>query len=362
LAFPYAYSETGLTSGIIVTLALIPAILYGEYVLIACSEDVDSTNYVETVEGMLNQSAARFCNLVVCLALCGSVMSYISLIGDLGNSLTGWNAQLIMFFAGLAILFPCLQKKTAHVGWISGLGLAPIVLLLFVVWVRSFESIVDGSTAVISQANWEISYMGAFPLFAFAFQCHATIPPIYAELQQKTVKQMTHIVTASLAIESFVYMSIGVLGYLSFGEDIKSNIIDNYSDDDIPVIVVRCTMVAHFLFAIPINFVPNRTYFYQFLGVPLVTREKLWVHITTTVGLFGTCVLLAILAPSASLFFSLTGSTCGVVTMFIFPGIFAYLKKDLNPLFRWPFVVVCFILTFVIGVGGTYMTVIDTFF
>jgi len=171
---------------------------------------------------------------------------------------------------------------------------------------------------------------------------------------------MTNIIYGAMFVESFVYISIGALGYISFGSNTDSNIIDNYSDDDIPMIIVRCFMIAHFLFAIPINFVTSRIYFYQFVGIAKDARDITWVHITTTVTLFGTVVLLAILAPGASVFFSLTGSTTGVAIVFIFPGLFAYYRPDL--LWRIPFCTACFILTFVVGIGGTYMTVKDIFY
>jgi len=361
LAFPYAYSETGLASGIIVTFLILPIVLYSEYVITVCAEATGSTNYVETVVLMINSKVGRFCDFVVWLSLMGAGMAYISLIGDMGNSLTGWNAQLIMLFAGVAIVFPCFLKKTAHVGWISGLGLLPIILLMFVIWIRSFQAIRDGTSATVTQFKWDTNYLKAFPLFVFAYQCHPQLPPIYDELQDKSVQKMTTIIYASMFVESFVYISIGALGYIAFGENIDSNIIDNYSDDDVAMIIVRSTMIAHFLFAIPINFLPNRIYFYQFIGVEKDTREKLWVHIVTTVGLFGTCVLLAILAPGASVFFSLTGSTCGVIIIFVFPGIFALIRNKDDLPFRWPFIIACVILTFVVGVGGTFMTVKDIF-
>jgi len=360
LAFPYAYSQTGLASGIIVTLMILPIVLYSEYVITACAETLGSSNYVETVTRMFNPTVGRFCDFIVWVSLMGAAMAYISLIGDMGNELTGYDERLIMLCAGCLIVFPCFLKKTAHVGWISGLGLAPIVVLLFVIWVRSFQNVVDGSVSGVDQFKWDSNYLSAFPLFVFAYQCHPQLPPIYHELQDKTVAKMTNIIYGAMFVESFVYISIGALGYVSFGSNTDSNIIDNYSDDDIPMIVVRCTMIAHFLFAIPINFVTSRIYFYQFVGITKEDRDIPWVHTSTTLGLFGTVVLLAILAPGASVFFSLTGSTTGVVIVFVFPGLFAYYRPDL--LWRVPFVAACFVLTFVVGIGGTFMTVKDIFY
>jgi len=230
-----------------------------------------------------------------------------------------------------------------------------------VIWIRSFQSIANGTTAAsVDQFKWDSNYLSAFPLFVFAYQCHPQLPPIFAELQGKTVEKMTNIIYGAMFVESFVYISIGALGYVAYGDDVDSNIIDNYPDSDVPMIIVRATMIAHFLFAIPINFVTSRIYFYQFAGVPKDARDINWVHITTTVGLFSTVVLLAILAPGASVFFSLTGSTTGVMIVFVFPALFAYYRHDL--LFRVPFVIACFILTCVIGIGGTYMTVKDIFY
>jgi len=301
-----------------------------------------------------------FVIFVVWLSLMGATMAYVALIGDLGNSVIGGDhPQLIMLAAGIIILFPCFNKKTAHVGWISGLGLLPIVLLLGVVWVRSFKAI-SGGLPSTEKFKWDLSYLDAFPFFTFAYQCHPQIPPIYSELKDKSVKKMSYIVSAAMIVESFIYISIGVLGYVAFGSDTKANIIDNYASDDIPMTIVRATMIVHFLSAIPINFLPIRIHFYQFLNISKLEQEKLWIHITTTTGLLGICVFLAIVAPGASVFFSLVGSTCGVVIIFVFPGLFAYYERDLP--WRWPFIIACFLLTWLIGVGGTAMTVKGIFF
>jgi len=362
LAFPYAYSETGLASGVIVTLIILPIVLYSEWIITVCTDQTGSANYVETVARILNPKIGRFCDFVVWLSLMGAGMAYIALIGDLGQSVIGGNSsQLIMLAAGVIILFPCFNRKTSHVGWISGLGLLPIVLLLGVVWVSCFQKIAQGGLPSIESFKWDSSYLSAFPFFTFAYQCHPQLPPIYDELQDKSVKKMTVIIFAAMIVESFVYISIGVLGYIAFGMDTKSNIIDNYASDDIPMTIVRATMIVHFLSAIPINFLPLRIHFYQFVGIGKLEQEKVWVHVTTTTTLLSICVFLSIVAPGASVFFSLVGSTCGVVIIFVFPGLFAYYHDDELP-GKWIFVLSCAILTLVIGIGGTAMTVKEVFF
>jgi len=364
LAFPYAYSETGLASGVIVTLIILPIVLFSEYIITLSTEQTKSTNYVETVARVLNPKIGRFCDFVVWLSLMGAGMAYVALIGDLGQSVIGGNSsKLIMLIAGFIILFPCFNKKTGHVGWISGLGLLPIVLLLGVIWVSCFQKISEGNLPSIESFKWDSSYLNAFPFFTFAYQCHPQIPPIYDELQDKSVRKMSIIILAAMIVESFIYISIGILGYIAFGLDTKANIIDNYASDDIPMTIVRATMIIHFLSAIPINFLPIRIHFYQFVNISKLEQEKTWVHVLTTFGLLFVIVLLAIVAPGASVFFSLVGSTCGVVIIFVFPGLFAYYYDgdDYLP-GRWVFVLCCVICTFVIGIGGTTMTVKSIFF
>ena len=50
----------------------------------------------------------------------------------------------------------------------------------------------------------------------FAFQCHASVLPIYAELKQPSKKKMQYISTISIGLVFIMYLLASLFGYLTF--------------------------------------------------------------------------------------------------------------------------------------------------
>jgi len=301
------------------------------------------------------------------------------LIGDIGSHLVSQatdnsivsSSQFLMFLAGCVIIWPCFNRRLTEMGILGVLGVLPVIYLGIVVIIKGIIAINNGNTTFES-ATWTVDFVDAFPLFVFAYQAHVQAPVIYVEQETKTVKNMRGVITTSIFVESFLYISIGALGYIQFGSDTDSNITDNYDDDDIPIAIGRGMLVLHFLMAIPFAFVIARTSFTLLVVQPLLMKyyveeeeyekkEKV-AHIVTTIALFSLCLILAIAAPGASFFFSIVGSTCGVLLVFVYPAFFAYYLTEIPNAIRWSFIGCCVVLTLFVGIGGTVMTIRDLFY
>ena len=56
----------------------------------------------------------------------------------------------------------------------------------------------------------------AIPTMVFSFQCHASLLPIYAELQQSSKKKMQYVATIAIGIVFVMYNFASLFGYFTF--------------------------------------------------------------------------------------------------------------------------------------------------
>jgi amino acid permease len=68
-------------------------------------------------------------------------------------------------------------------------------------------------------------FFSFLPIFVFAFTCHQNIFAVYNELIDNSPKEVTKVVQISIGTALGVYQTIGILGYLTFGTNVQSNIV-----------------------------------------------------------------------------------------------------------------------------------------
>jgi len=238
-----------------------------------------SHNFSQIVNYYAGETAARVCDLTVVFLLLGAVMAYISLIGDIGSHLISQatsnsvvsSSQFLMILASACIIWPCFNRRLTEMGILGLLGVLPVIYLGIVIITKGIIAAGNGDVS-FDNAIWSVNFVDAFPLFVFAYQAHAQAPVIYVEQEKKTIQNMRTVIATSIFVESFLYISIGALGYVQFGTDTDSNITDNYDDSDIAIAIGRGMLVLHFLMAIPFSFVIARTSFTALAVQPLLVK------------------------------------------------------------------------------------------
>ncbi len=94
----------------------------------------------------------------------------------------------------------------------------------------------------LAEVEWfrfDASLLSHLPIFVFAFTCHqnvrianfnlpAKIFSIFNELQDNSQQRMRRVINQSVGVSYLVYLVIGVLGYLTFGAAVTSNIMQMY--------------------------------------------------------------------------------------------------------------------------------------
>ncbi|KAF9359026.1 hypothetical protein BGX26_000353 [Mortierella sp. AD094] len=216
-------------------------------------------------------------------------------------------------------------------------------------------------------------FFTTLPIFVFAFTCHQNIFSVYNELTDNGQSMLNRIITSSIGSAVVVYHIIGILGYLTFGNAVGSNIIQMYNSS-ILVTIGRVAIVILVLFSFPLQCHPCRACLDKVLfaigeywettrcgktrqysslaehdavdshapssvtatsahqhddhGGPMPETSELKYNIMTLAILIGSYII-AMTVTELEVVLSLVGSTGSTAISFILPGSFYYkLHKD----------------------------------
>jgi amino acid permease len=113
---------------------------------------------------------------------------------------------------------------------VSAFALSAVVYLLILVVYFFFFGTGDvfstrPSWTDIRWIHMDSHFFSFLPIFVFAFTCHQNIFAVYNELIDNSPKEVEKVVRISIGSALGVYQTIGILGYLTFGTTVQSNIV-----------------------------------------------------------------------------------------------------------------------------------------
>jgi amino acid permease len=178
----------------------------------------------------------------------------------------------------------------------------------------------------IHLASWNFVAMLAMPIMLFSFDCQSLVFQIYHSLAEPSVPTMTWVATLSTTMCFCVYAAAGLFGYLSHGQYIRDNILNNYNPNKDPVFAV-----AYALYVIPVNLAfalvlfPVRDAIFNYAfhttgGDDEESHVSEFNYNLTSLCLSVLAIVLALVTPGLVSIFSLLGALCGSTLCFIYPA------------------------------------------
>ncbi|CAO2816982.1 unnamed protein product [Amaranthus hypochondriacus] len=139
----------------------------------------------------------------------------------------------------------------------------------------------------------------------------------------------------SLILCVAIYFSIGLFGYLLFGDSIASDILVNFDrSSESPLLndVVRLSYALHLVLVYPMVNFPLRMFIDElvFPKKPVLANDN-FRFISLTSVILSLSYLAAIVIPDIWIFFQYVGSTAIVLIVFIFPA--AITLRDVRGIF-----------------------------
>lgn len=245
----------------------------------------------------------------------------------------------------MIFVFPlCLLKRISLLGYSSFLAIVMVYYFTCMLVAFSFKgttdscgnvtpSLIQDTSSIFSDISWwnfSVEFFQCAPIICFAFQCHLSSVPIYNELKDRSPKRMSIVCAFGLSNCLLLYTVAGVAGYITFLSNTQSDVLLNYDDSNVWVIICRLGMGLVACFSFPIlNFV-SRLACNDFLvriasavGKPFAVEEAEDDNIrfySITLLFFSAALLIAMFVPNVNAVISLIGSIFATLFIFGFPG------------------------------------------
>jgi hypothetical protein len=183
-----------------------------------------------------------------------------------------------------------------------------------------------------SLALWRLRGVAlCLPILTFAFTGHAVLFPCVARMREPTVGRVMRLVRRSLACATAVYVSLGLGGYVLFGEDTAGNVLRNLHSSRPPAaaIALKLVLFCSVCAATPVTLRPLSELVLLLLGGSGTASSSLHLF-AAHAAVLSLALSLSLLLPNMELVFALAGSTAAVMYAYILPAA-AFLAQPLPP-------------------------------
>ncbi|XP_035498031.1 putative sodium-coupled neutral amino acid transporter 8a [Scophthalmus maximus] len=351
LNFPWAFERAGsIRSAVAVELVSLVFLISGLIILGYSSSISGQCTYQAVVKEVCGPAIGQLCEIcfvfnlfMISVAflvivddqlekLCGSMYELITGLpeSDLPNHFYTDQRFALVMLCLLLILPLSIPKEISIQKYISGLGTLAATYLTVCIIIKYHTSpsvVVHIAPLYTSGISSWASMFSVIPTICFGFQCHEASIAIYSSMENQRLSHWVVISVVSMIFCLVVYSLTGVYGYLTFGKDVKADILMSYTGDDILILVARLLFGISIITIYPIILLLGRSVIQDPLlswrrrryGVATLTFESrsryaltvLWIAVT---------LLIAVFVPDISKVISVIGGISAFF-IFIFPGL-----------------------------------------
>lgn len=209
-------------------------------------------------------------DLTIIVLLFGALVAYCILMADMIHDVIEAvvNHPVTSFYADrpfiLAILVPIafpftLARELDALRYVSGVGILFLLYLSGVIVYRYFDSLQDGERDDIVSFEFSMDAFLSLPLQMAAYCGHFNAVEVNSGLENPT-QARTYMVGLTSIIIVFLFNSIvGLTGYLTFGADTLSSVINNYQASDQLISYGRAALTFTLFCTYPLFMMPLRS-------------------------------------------------------------------------------------------------------
>jgi len=186
-------------------------------------------------------------------------------------------------------------------------------------------------------------------------------PRFYTELKDRSLPRFRIAVSSSFMLAAVLYMGISSIGFLTFGGNSNSFILNNYSSRDPLASISRVAVGLSTLMSYPIAFTGVRDGVFDILEVPVAEQTPMRFNQLTLI-LLSTLTVISMFVTDLGLINAVGGGIVATAIVFVFPTIMlgAAVKQKLGgPSSRKEaaFALALTVIGVVLGFIGAYLAV-----
>ncbi|XP_063332598.1 putative sodium-coupled neutral amino acid transporter 8 [Pelmatolapia mariae] len=350
LNFPWAFQKAGgVTTAVSVELVSLVFLISGLVVLGYASSVSRQKTYQDVVREVCGRAVGKLCEVCFCFNLFMISVAFLVVVQDqleklcisLYETVTGsseaempyhWytDQRFALFVMCLVIILPLsipkeigIQKYTSVLGTLAATYLCVAVTVKYYLMDSHAVITPDHSQSVSSWA----SMFSVIPTICFGFQCHEACIAIYSSMENQKISHWVVISVLSMLFCLVIYTLTGVYGFLTFGQDVASDILMSYPGNDVVMIVSRLLFGISIITIYPIILLLGRSVILNLMlrvrrhyrGIVTHSFENR-CRVVLTVAWITFTLLIAMFVPDMSDVISIIGGISAFF-IFIFPGL-----------------------------------------
>lgn len=333
LSFPYLFKTYGILTTCILTFISGSFAIVGLILYINCAKEIGR----EATLSELAQVAMPYTKLLVdfsvFLKCFGVSLSYLiitrQLISPVFKILTGIlnisSSILLLIF--IIIIGPiCYFDKLNKLKYTSLCGILSVIFVIIASIYRYKHTIIPQSIIIKYTTPINKTYLNNIGKFVFSFTCHQNIFTIHSEMSNNSFRNMKRLIYSVTITALSLYLTFGYYNYLLYGQNVKDNIIMNFPNDSLGIIV-RSLYIIVMGVSYPLQVNPCRIYLIKMLNINEKKYPSIRFIATTLIIMLTFCI--AISNMDLGLVYSIIGATASTFMCLIFPALF-YFNMDID--------------------------------
>ncbi|OAV94920.1 hypothetical protein PTTG_04675 [Puccinia triticina 1-1 BBBD Race 1] len=286
LAMAHGFAQGGLIIGFTTVIICGSMAYLGLYLLSLCAAHPaipQRTASFSSISKLTYPQASTLFDLAIAIKCFGVSISYLLIFGKLMPQvilsfkstssllLTDENTENTLWLLdrrlwitlSMLVLVPVSFLPTLdslrHISYVALIGVFNLIIVVIFKFCFSSDPLPSKSSgAEIHWIKLDPSFLTALPLFVFAYTCAQNIFSVHNEMVDNSPRQMKTVLLTCIGSAVGTYEIVGVLGYLTFGSKVSSNLISDY-ESSIFISISRLTISILVLFSYPLQLFPCRS-------------------------------------------------------------------------------------------------------
>ncbi len=320
--------------------------IYTLNLIIYCGKKVSVYNYEELLEkcfGIKGYIISSFCIAILNI---GGMLTNLIIIGDATMKVLNiwgfdslFDRQIILLIISFLIILPfCLFRDLSSLEKAGAIKIIAIIVIIVVIFVEFFNSLSNDNN---NDSNNDItlsidiaSIPAAVGTLAFSFVCHDSSFLLYNTLDNPTNKRYFKLSFFGIFIAIIFTLCLSIPAYLTFGNNVDFNILNNYNIYNPLLVAIRIIYVFTMTLTFPGSFflvrhilygwfqklycVYSTNYANNFMPYS-VQSSPIFHHLTFTLSIFVIVVITSLFLDDLGVVMSVIGSVSSVNLAFVFP-------------------------------------------
>ncbi|KAG0166663.1 hypothetical protein DFQ30_006914 [Apophysomyces sp. BC1015] len=328
IGLPFALLLAGFTNGIMLSIFVSILTYNALSLMIIAGKRIGVYDFSELAEYSMGRFGYHALNLTLFIQSAGSVVSYFILVADTIPILLGMyfpqyrllaDRQLVTIFLSVLVIFPLNLSRS--IGALARWSIVSVMLLpvmIISVLIRAPVYAPEHTAPLFSSGK---DPLGAMGIMCFAFVCTQVAFSNFLSQKNQSQKSWSYTAILTTSMNWLISISFAAIGYLSFGNDVDSNIFSNFPADDNIINLGRLALGLSMVLTVPMAFYPARDAVQKTLGFETSHRQPSTLqHHTVTVILFVIFLVLGINIRSLGKVYSIVGGLASSFLAYIIPG------------------------------------------